>query len=424
MYKIPLTDIILGFSNAIDLVSPLVSNHQKRVAYIAYFISTEMGIDSEEKKHIITAGLLHDSGALHEQEKIKALQYDFGETLSERHAHGYKGWKLFSNSEDLKPAADIIKFHHIHWDERNSEHMMNYVLPVGSYILHLSDRIETLVDRNKEILKQRDQIINKIVKSTGMFMPDAVDAFLNISERDYFWFDLVSPYIEDLLKDFIKDEKREINLEKLASMVDILHQIIDFRSNFTAAHSIGVAECARTLALKMNFSKTDLKQMYIAGLLHDLGKLAVPAEILEKNGPLDEYEYNIIKKHTFYSYRIIERIPQMEKINRWASYHHERIDGSGYPFKLEGKALDAGSRIMAVSDVFTALTEHRPYRRALTVRETLTIMEKMAAERHIDGDILSVFRLYAHEINQKKTQAQNIALKKHTDFFQDVKPIR
>jgi putative nucleotidyltransferase with HDIG domain len=417
MFNIPIVDIVMGFSNAIELISPQLSNHQKRVAFIVYSIITEMGIEAEEKQQILIAGLLHDSGALHEHEMLKAFKFDFGESILERHVHGYRGWQLLRDAADLSTVADIVKFHHVYWDERFSKHLENYTIPFGSYIIHLADRIDCLINRNEEILKQRNFIETTISNNSGkMFMPAAVEAFMNISAKEYFWLNIMNPSIEEILRKFMEDNKTTISNEKLVSMVSVVHQVIDFRSNFTATHSIGVAECAKLLALKLNFSRSDSQLMYLAGLLHDIGKLAVPVEILEKNGPLNTKEYNIMKKHTFYSYQIIERIPQMEKINQWASFHHERIDGNGYPFNLKEKDLNLGSRIMAVSDVFTALTENRPYRIAMPVNEAISIMNKMVQEKHIDSDAFAVLEQNVNEINLLKVKVQNIALMKHDAF--------
>ena len=417
MLNIPLIDVALGFSGAIDLISPQITNHQKRVSYIAYSISTEMGIKQDEKRQILLAGLLHDCGAIHDWEKLEALRFDFGTNAMERQNHGIRGWKLLRDFEDLKAAADIIRFHHVYWDERNSGPGENTPIPLGSHIIHLADRIDVLVDRNCEILQQRILIGNKIQNtSVKMFMPDAVEAFLNLSSREYFWFDLVNPFIDEMLRKFTGDYMVTVDIKKLLSLAGIFNKIIDFRSSFTAAHSIGVAECATILAKKMNFSKEDVRMMNVAGLLHDLGKLAVPIEILEKNGPLSVNEFNIMKTHTFYSYRILERIPQLEKINEWASYHHEKIDGSGYPFGLDQKELSLGSRIMAVSDVFTALTEARPYRQALSVMEAIGIINGMVKDKHLDGDVFSELKRHIEEINQLKLNAQGSVLAKHKEF--------
>jgi len=95
--------------------------------------------------------------------------------------------------------------------------------------------------------------------------------------------------------------------------------------------------------------------MEIAGYFHDLGKLRVPKEILEKPGKLSTEEFNIIKSHTYHTYRILSHIPNFETINWWASFHHERLNGSGYPFRINAFNFPLGSRIMAIADVFTLL---------------------------------------------------------------------
>ena len=112
--------------------------------------------------------------------------------------------------------------------------------------------------------------------------------------------------------------------------------------------------------------------------MHDLGKLSVPEEILEKPGKLSPEEFRIIKKHTYYTYRILDVIPGFDEINRWASFHHEKLDGSGYPFRLHEENIPTGSRIMAVSDVFSALTEDRPYRMGLPRQRVVEILGQMS----------------------------------------------
>lgn len=408
MLNIPLSDVILCFSSSIDLISLQMSDHNKRVAYIAYSISTEMGFSEKDKSQILIAGLLHDCGAIREDEKMKAFQYDFGETVSERHDHGFKGWNLLRDIEELRSAAELIKFHHIHWNEPDSPYTKGSTIPMGSYIIHLADRIDVLIDRNEEILGQRAFINSKIIDGSGsMFMPDAVDAFIRLSSREYFWFDFTTSFSDEILGRLLKNMKIAVDMDRLLSLAGVLNKIIDCRSRFTATHSVGVAECASSLALKMNFSKGESKMMRIAGLMHDLGKLAVPVGVLEKNGPLSADEFNVMKKHTYNSYRVLDRIPQLRTINQWASFHHEKINGSGYPFGLKGKELNVGARIMAVSDVFTALTEQRPYRNAMSAGNAVAIIEDMVKRSHLDGDVLTVLKRHLDEINQLKLKAQN-----------------
>ncbi|MDW8002705.1 MAG: HD domain-containing phosphohydrolase [Deltaproteobacteria bacterium] len=121
-----------------------------------------------------------------------------------------------------------------------------------------------------------------------------------------------------------------------------------------------------------------------------MGKLAIPTEILEKPGPLTEFEMSIIKSHTYYSYRVLESVPEMQTVNQWASFHHERLDGSGYPFHLTAKDLTLGSRIVAVADLVTALLEDRPYRKGFSPKEMFEILRNLVHEGAIDGRIVRI----------------------------------
>lgn len=405
MLRIPLIDIVTAFASSIDMICPQLSDHNRRVAYIAYSISTEMGLKKKEKSDILMAGLLHDCGAIKDDEKLRAAQYDY---TDERHDHGFMGWKLLHEVQELQEAAQIIKFHHIYWNEPDLSFAGQERIPLGSYIVHLADRIDVLINRDEEILKQRASIVSKIKDDSGMkFMPDAADAFITLSSREYFWFDITSSFLSQSLSQAMGNIKTIVNEDKLLSIAQAFNKLVDYRSRFTATHSIGVAACASMLSEKMNFSKSEIQMMTIAGLLHDLGKLATPLGILEKMGPLNQDEFNIIKKHPYYTYRILDKIPQMDKIKQYASLHHERMDGKGYPFGIRGEDLSLGSRIMAVSDVYTALTEERPYRNAMSPGAALNTIDDMVNNRHLDGDIVSAFKLHLDEINQHKLNEQN-----------------
>ncbi len=222
---------------------------------------------------------------------------------------------------------------------------------------------------------------------------------MSLANKEYFWLDIVSPSIgldrvnKAGLSIIILDMKRLLSLTKVFS------HIIDFRSRFTAIHSEGVAAVAETLAKFAGFSERECQMMRIAGYLHDLGKLAVPTEILEKPSRLTEDEFNIIRSHTYHTFRVLEPIRGFEIINTWASLHHERMDGSGYPFHYDRYSLPLGSRIMAVADVFTAIIEDRPYRRGMNGREALKVLQGMARNLALDPDIVKLVEYHFDEIN-------------------------
>jgi putative nucleotidyltransferase with HDIG domain len=343
--QIPIINMVLSLSSAIDLINPNLSNHHKRVAYISYSIAKQMNFSELELKDIVLASLLHDCGAANIAERNLLFEFDYGDSALSRHSHGYKGWFILNESAELKAASEIIKFHHVFWEEQAESYMNKYTIPIASHVLHLADRVDILINRNKEILNQRKHISEMIKKGKGtMFMPEAVEAFETLVPKVYFWFDIVNPYLEDLILKEMSSYVVNLTNKSLLEFANIAHRIIDFRSKFTATHSIGVATSASSLALKLGLSREDCELMHCAGLMHDLGKLAIPENILEKQGPLDQYEYNIIKSHTYHTYRIIDSMPGLDKIRDWAAFHHEKLDGSGYPFGIKADKLDLGSR--------------------------------------------------------------------------------
>ena len=151
----------------------------------------------------------------------------------------------------------------------------------------------------------------------------------------------------------------------------------------------------------------------------DLGKLAVPTEILEKKGKLNVAERNVIKCHTYHTYRVLESVEGLSELNEWASYHHERMDGMGYPFHMKGEDLSLGSRIMAVADTFTAITEDRPYRIGMEPKKALKLLERMGNNRAFDEDIVSIINRHFDEVNEARMSAQ-AAVKGEYQVFETV----
>lgn len=402
--NIPIIDIVLSLSSAIDLIDPAITNHHKRVAYIASSIAKEMKLSDTELKDLVLASLLHDCGAVNLSERNSLFEFEFSNSTVKRHSHGYKGWFILKDAVELKAASEIIKFHHVFWEESSESCFTTYKIPVASYILHLADRIDILINRNQEILNQRRYIQNMISSGSGtMFMPQAVEAFENLMSKSFFWFDIVSPYLDDILKKETLGYKVYIDSKSFNEYANITHRIIDFRSKFTATHSVGVASSSCALAKKLGVSESDTELMYSAGLMHDLGKLSIPEYILEKPGPLDKNEYNLIKSHTYHTYRILNSIPGLNKVRDWASFHHEKLDGTGYPFGLTANELDLGSRIMAVGDIFTALTEERPYRRAMSLDNAMNIIN---SSNNLDYDVKACLNRNIEEINETRRLSQ------------------
>ncbi len=152
--------------------------------------------------------------------------------------------------------------------------------------------------------------------------------------------------------------------------------VVDAKSPFTAEHSRRVTGIAMGLAEQLGLSRESRDDLRRAALLHDIGKLALPNAILDKAGPLNSAEWDAVRMHPYYTQRILEHVRGFRHLARIAGSHHERLDGRGYHRGLRAEALAVESRVLAVADIFEALTAARPYRPALPDDVALRLMEK------------------------------------------------
>jgi putative nucleotidyltransferase with HDIG domain len=175
----------------------------------------------------------------------------------------------------------------------------------------------------------------------------------------------VSIGIENALAyESIQQEHGEL-LEAMDGLIHAMSLVVETRDPYTAGHQRRVADLAATIAKTMGLSEWAIRGIRVAGLLHDVGKLSVPAEILSKPGKLNQTEFDIIKSHSQVSYNILELIEFPWPVKQAVLQHHERLDGSGYPNGISGDDIILDARILAVADVVEAISSHRPYRPAL-----------------------------------------------------------
>lgn len=170
-------------------------------------------------------------------------------------------------------------------------------------------------------------------------------------------------------------------------------------------HSAGVSASAVALAKHAGLSETECVMMWIAGHMHDVGKLKVPRAILEKPGRLTEEEFNIIKEHPYYIRKILSNVEGFDRISDWAAFHHEKLNGNGYPFHLSSSGLDTGARIMAVADIFSAVTEVRPYRTGMSRAQTEDVLSAQVRSGGIDGDLVGLLMDNYDEIDSERDKA-------------------
>jgi PAS domain S-box-containing protein len=171
-------------------------------------------------------------------------------------------------------------------------------------------------------------------------------------------------------------EHKEALRNSFFGTTEALSKVIEDRDPYTSGHSAGVAGLAEAIARIMGFSEDQVTGIYIAGVLHDIGKMAVPVEILVKPGRLTDMEMSLIQIHPKAGYEILKGIEFPWPVAQAALQHHERMDGSGYPKGLLGDEIILEARILAVADVADAMTHHRPYRPAFSVTDALEEIKK------------------------------------------------
>jgi putative two-component system response regulator len=164
--------------------------------------------------------------------------------------------------------------------------------------------------------------------------------------------------------------------EVLDGTIQVIAQIVESRDPYTAGHQQRVAEIAVAIAEKMGFSQDRVKGIRMAGVIHDLGKISVPAEILSKPSRLNDMEFGLIKAHPQTGYDILKGIEFPWPIAEMVYQHHERIDGSGYPRGLKSKEILPEALILSVADVVEAMASHRPYRAKLGIDKALAEISK------------------------------------------------
>ena len=385
--NISLYELLFSLSHVIDMVDTNLNSHHEQVAYISFRLAQELSLEEHQKKDLILSAALHDIGAFSMKRRLETLTFETNNGFEHAEAGAY----LVSTFDSFANLVPIIRYHHLEWNYGRGNKFKGEAVPLASHLLHLADRVAILINKRENIISQRNSIV-KIIKdySENMLHPNLVKVFEKLSYKDDFWFSVINTdIIRKDLKKIFKNWGLELNLADLLDLSKFYSRIIDFRSNFTATHSKGVAVTAREIANLLGWSQTKAIKLEIAGYLHDLGKLAVPAEILEKPGKLTADEMNIIKSHTFYTYHALDSIEGLGEIKEWAAFHHERLDGTGYPFKHDEKRLSVGSRVLSVADIFTALTEDRPYRAGMDKDKTLLILDSMAKENAIDGNIVA-----------------------------------
>lgn len=403
-FNINLHELVYSLSDALDLVGVVQIHHGKRVGFMAAECGRQMGLDTKTLDSLFQAAILHDCGVSNTSVHARLAQFEWEKV----HGHCEIGAGLLAITPPLAHLSDVVLHHHTHWDKLQSMDLPEDVKMMANLIF-MVDRVDVLSlhaqVRDANILLGMDEIIAKIEDKRGTWFDSRlVDVFLDIANSEAFWLSLEREHVDGYVDEWIDHETtRPIDFEDVKSLVRIFSHIVDAKSPFTSEHSEGVAALSQYLGELFETSDHNCDMLYLAGLLHDIGKLRVPDDVLEKTGKLSELEFKTIQRHSFDTFNILKKVRGFDEIALWAAQHHERVDGGGYPYRAKENKLSLEARIVAVADVFQALAQDRPYRPAMSPTQILEILQADAESGKLDRDVVGMIGQHLDCCWQKAT---------------------
>lgn len=224
-------------------------------------------------------------------------------------------------------------------------------------------------------------------RSGRWFDPELVRILCSMAGAEW-WASIQGDGILDHLPVVEPDERvRLVDGEDVDRMAEGFAEVVDAKSPFTFQHSSRVAAIAREIGATLGLGPSARRNLYLAGLLHDIGKLGVSNRILDKAGPLTEEEWAAVRAHPIHTWSILSQVGLFRPIARTAAVHHERLDGEGYPWGFDESGLGPSDRILAVADIYDALTSDRPYRSGWTPEDVLRALHEMEGQA-VDAEVV------------------------------------
>lgn len=383
--------LVAACSYALDCVETelvhVTSRHAKRVAYMSVCVAEQLGICGKDLQDLAVYALLHDNALTqYIQEELHSNLTDMKEMprIGVHCSIGEENIQGFPFHTDVK---NVILYHHENADGSGPFGKKSEEVPLFSRIIHLCDLLDQACCRKAFTTETWEWAKDVLKRIRGtMVDEECAEAFEKIFSEEYFL--SLGGNFEASLWNKVPRQKQELDFSQIKKLAEFFAKIVDYKSPFTSTHSIGVAERAEKLSRYMGFDEETVQKMYLAGALHDIGKVAVGNEILEKPDRLTDAEFAVMKHHAAYTYNILSEIDDFEEIRDFAAFHHERLDGTGYPFGKDASELNVQERMMACIDIYQALTESRPYKKGMSHERACEILKNMADKGWLDMDII------------------------------------
>lgn len=347
-------------------------DHGIRVAYIVLKMLEAEGISDQKRiRDLCFLTMVHDVGAYKTEEINDMVQFETGNVWNHS-IYGYLFLKYLSPFSEL---SSVILFHHTDYEKLIRIPDLQSDIIKWAQIVNLADRMDVCMQTGevKDITNFLERFREK------KFSSEVVDLFLNVEKKDHILENLRSNHEEKLnisKEVFMSLGNPSYAKEEIDTYLKMIVYAIDFRSPFTVIHTITTTSISRELAVLMDLDENQVTQIYYGALLHDLGKIGIPVEILEYPGKLSPQAMKIMKTHVNITEEIMngEIEPVVAKI---ALRHHEKLDGSGYPRGLKSDDLTLSERIVAIADIVSALYGRRSYKEAFGKEKIVGILSEM-----------------------------------------------
>jgi HD-GYP domain-containing protein (c-di-GMP phosphodiesterase class II) len=380
--------LIKAIATALDIVEGGLlgasTNHGKRIAVLCAKMGKVLGKNTEEITALTVCALLHDSALT---EYILSEKMDGNSDMAMR-KHCEIGQRNVDALCFKTSVKDFVLYHHEHADGTGPFGIREGEGPLEAELITIADSLDVAHHFQRLEPEELPVIRNVIVNETGRhYSKKAAQTMLEILDLPTLM-SLKDNFIKQTAEDSLAPWTVDIQTETVFGLAGFIARIIDYKSAFTQKHSTQIANKTWFMGKYYKYDPETIAELYLAASLHDLGKLAIPSEILEKPGKLTNDEFEIIKRHVFLTWELLNDIEGFQSICQWASSHHEKADGNGYPFGKKNDELDFNSKLLVCMDLYQAISEERPYHPGRNHTDTMQILYEMAYTGKIDMDIV------------------------------------
>lgn len=386
--KIAMDKLARIFSKGLDIIETeqlgASTHHSMRVAALCSEMCLRLGYDEETISALSICALFHDN-ALTEfnlSEEIMALNAENVKRHCER------GQTNVSKLPFKKDVSGYVLYHHEREGGAGPFGKKEGEYPFEAALLAAADAVDVAFRFSRVAPEKLSAARDRINANAGRYSTrKAVDVLLDVLDVQMLE-SLRDENINKTMDSSLPDWEIELTTENVIGIADFFTRVIDHKSIFTRKHTSQIANRAWLMAGHYGYSPEEQAALYFAASLHDIGKIATPTTVLEKPGKLDDEEFQIIKDHVRYTHDWLSEMPGFELIRNWAADHHEKLDGTGYPFGKSADELDKNARMLACIDIYQAVCEERPYHAARSHEDTMPILQGMAEKGFIDADIV------------------------------------